>query len=86
MSEVCRFRGAVIQVFSREHAPPHFHVRYAGGRARVAIGHAHLLSGALPPHIRRLVLEWAQVRQAELEQAWLRAQNGEQPGKIAPLD
>ena len=85
MSEVCRFRGAVIQIFYRDHAPPHFHVRYAGRRARFAIDRVHMLDGALPPHIQRLVLDWAQVRQVELEQAWARAQSGEQPGKIAPL-
>ena len=86
MPELCRFHGAIIQIFPREHPPPHFHVKHAGGRARVTISDAQVVRGSLPPNIQRLVLEWARVRRGELETAWERIQRGQVPDKIAPLD
>lgn len=86
MSELCRFHGAVIQMFPRDHDPPHIHVRHGGRRARIAINDVEVVSGALPPNIERLVLEWTRVRQAELRQAWRSIRSNETPGKIAPLD
>ena len=86
MPELCRFRGAVIQIFVKDHNPPHFHVLYGGHTAEVAIENVRITEGSLPRPIERLVLEWARVRQAELRRAWERAQSRQQPGKIAPLD
>jgi hypothetical protein len=37
MPEISRFFGIVIQMFYDDHAPPHFHVRYAGQRALAAM-------------------------------------------------
>ena len=37
MPEICRFYGIVIRMYSREHAPPHFHAEYAGSEASIAI-------------------------------------------------
>ena len=86
MPELCRFRGAVIQIFHRDHNPPHFHVLYGDDVAEVDINSVHITEGSLPRHIERLVLEWARVRQVELLRAWNRVRNEEQPSKIAPLD
>lgn len=86
MSELCRFHGAVIQMYRRDHNPPHIHVRHGSRRARIAINDAQVLSGALPPNIERLVLEWTRIRQAELRLAWQRVRSNQPPGKIAPLD
>ena len=86
MSELCRFRGAVIQIFFRDHNPPHFHVLHGDHMAEVGIENVLITEGSLPRHIERLVLEWARVRQVELRRAWESAQNDETPGKIAPLD
>ncbi len=85
MSELCRFRGAVICIYFDEHNPPHFHVRYGGRDVQIGIDPVRMLEGSLPPNIRRLVFAWAEVRQAELAEAWRRAQGRQPPGKIAPL-
>jgi hypothetical protein len=37
MPEVSRFFGIVITMNYGDHAPPHFHVRYAEQRALIAI-------------------------------------------------
>lgn len=84
--ELCRFYGIVVRVYHSDHGPPHFHARYGGDEAMVGIETLALLEGRLPPRAQGLVAEWAALRQAELREAWDRAQRGEPPGRIAPLD
>lgn len=69
-----------------EHPPPHFHVFYGEFNASITLGSLMLTKGRLPPRIRRLVVEWAMLREQELNDAWDRISRGENPGKIAPLD
>ena len=50
MPTISQFFGIVIQMFWREHAPPHFHALYGEGpqamAARLRLNHAaHLLQG-----------------------------------------
>ena len=73
-------------MYSEDHPPPHFHVEYSGREAQVGIDPVEILRGRLPPRIRRLVTEWASVRQPELREAWNRARRMEPPGSIEPLD
>lgn len=86
MPELCRFHGVTIEMHFREHGPPHFHAKYGGTRVMVGIEPVELLRGRLPPRIRRLVIEWASIRQSELHEAWNRAQIMEPLGKIDPLE
>ncbi len=86
MPEICRFYGIIITINFRDHAPPHFHARYSGHRALVSISPVGEIEGRLPPRVRRLVIEWASLHQAELMAAWNRAQRSESPGRIAPLE
>ena len=86
MPEVSRFYGIVIRINFREHNPPHFHARYAEAEAAINIRDLTLTEGSLPRRARGLVLEWAAEHRDELLKAWERAQHGEAPGKIAPLD
>ena len=37
MPEISRFFGIVVQMFYNDHEPPHFHVRYSGQKALIAI-------------------------------------------------
>jgi hypothetical protein len=37
MPEISRFFGIIIAMFYNDHPPPHFHVRYGGQRAVIAI-------------------------------------------------
>lgn len=84
MSELCRFRGIVIVMYTREHGPPHFHARSAGGSAVIDIASMQVTRGRLPHAARRYVLSWARRRRPELQNAWDRAERGQDPGKIAP--
>jgi hypothetical protein len=86
MPEICRFYGIVIRMYARDHAPPHFHAEYGGYEALVAIEDFGEMRGRLPMRARRLVIEWASLHQAELQEAWERASNLEPPGRIAPLE
>ena len=85
MPEVSRFYGIVVQIFYSDHAPPHFHAKYAGKEILVSIRDMTVLEGRLPPRALGMVMEWAAINQAELLDAWNQAQQHESPGKIAPL-
>ena len=84
--EICRFFGIVIQMYFREHPIAHFHVRYGGLRAVVAIESFAILSGSLPPRVVGLVAEWATLHRDELRDDWDRARQGLPLKKIAPLE
>ncbi|HEX8525079.1 MAG TPA: DUF4160 domain-containing protein [Tepidisphaeraceae bacterium] len=86
MPEISRFYGIVIQMYTREHNPPHFHARYGSYRAQISIDSGDVSFGLLPPSAARLVKDWAALHRQELQQNWdlLRA---EQPARsIAPLE
>ncbi len=85
MPELCRFYGIIIQIHFREHPPAHFHALYGDNQAVIGIETLEVLKGFLPTKEQRLVLRWASLHQAELRVAWERAQDLEDPGKIAPL-
>lgn len=70
MPELARFFGIVIAMFYDDHAPPHFHVRYGGQRAIVAIETLAVIEGALSPRVRGLATEWAAHYQDDLRSAW----------------
>jgi Domain of unknown function (DUF4160) len=69
----------------RDHPEPHFHARYAGSWAQVAIADGRVLAGSLPPRAFRLTTEWAELHRAELEANWARAHAAEPLETIAPL-
>jgi hypothetical protein len=64
---------------------PHFHARYGEAEASIAIEGLTFIAGDLPPRARRLVIEWATFRQAELEENWVRARSHQQLEPIEPL-
>jgi hypothetical protein len=81
MPEISRFLGVVISMYFDEHNPPHFHVRYNESRAVVSIKECSILDGSLPPRVRGLVTEWAELHQEELLQMW----ESKEFHKIEPL-
>lgn len=85
MPEISRFYGIVIKMFFADHSPPHFHAEYGGHAAVIGIETLAVISGKLPPRAMGLVAEWALMHQSELRQAWDRAVQLQQPGKIDPL-
>jgi hypothetical protein len=75
----------VIQMYFNDHAPPHFHVRYADFKATVGIADLVILTGELPSTAQRLVMDWAREHQQELLEDWNLCQEKKQPFEIAPL-
>lgn len=72
MPEICRFNGIVITMYWEDHPPPHFHARYGGHRATVAIDTGDLLSGSLPGPALRMVRNWADGAHEALVDNWER--------------
>ena len=85
MPEISRFFGIVIQMYADDHDPPHFHARYAGRVARIAIGTHEVLAGSLPPKALALVIEWAAMHGDEPLADWELARSQLPLSKIAPL-
>lgn len=86
MPEISRFFGLVIQMFLRDHPPPHIHVRYGSYRAKVRLAPVELLEGALPPRPLAMVVHWARLHEAELLDSWRRLEQGWPPLRVAPLE
>jgi hypothetical protein len=85
MPEISRFLGIVIAIYFKEHAPPHFHVKYGSQRGVFSITELKLIDGKLPPRIISLVLEWAFQHRDELMDDWRRAERRESLVPIDPL-
>jgi hypothetical protein len=85
MPEISRFLGIVITMYFNDHNPPHFHVRYENFRALVGIDPLELREGELPPRVLGLVIEWAEMHQAELKGNWTTLAEKGIFNKIDPL-
>ncbi len=86
MPTISTFFGIVIQMFWREHAPPHFHAIYSEFEAEIDIRTLEVLRGQLPKRALALVLEWAVEHRAELMEDWNLCQAKQLPKKIQPLE
>jgi hypothetical protein len=73
-------------MFYGDHEPPHFHVRYSGQKAIIAIETLAVLRGSLSPRALGLVTEWAALHRQKLTEDWdlARAQSELKP--IAALE
>jgi hypothetical protein len=85
MPEISRFLGIVITMYFNDHNPPHFHVRYENFRALIGIDPLELREGELPPRVLGLVIEWAEMHQAELKGNWTTLAEKGIFSKIDPL-
>jgi hypothetical protein len=74
--------GVKIMFFFADHAPPHFHVAFAGKEAQIRISTLEIMEGRLPVAKLRSVREWAATREKELMAAWQIASRRGNPGKI----
>ena len=86
MPTVSVFFGVVIQMFWREHGPPHFHALYAEHEAIVDIRELCVLRGSLPRRALALVLEWAAEHRDELMEDWNLCRELKPPKPIPPLE
>lgn len=85
MPEISRFFGIIIYMFSDEHNPPHFHVKYGEQKAVVNIKNLEVTEGKLSRRATELVIDWAELHQDELLKDWELCQQKQQPHKIEPL-
>jgi len=86
MPELSRFYGIVIYMYAKDHAPPHFHARYGDDVAVFDLRSGEVLEGALPRRATRLVQDWWELHQPELEANWRTSQSSHpQFQKIDPL-
>ena len=85
MPTISTFYGLVIRMYFNDHAPPHFHVQYAEFKATVSIQTLTIATGKLPRRAQMLVLDWAELHQAELLEDWQLCMDKQQPRQIAPL-
>lgn len=73
MPTISIFFGITVQMYWRDHPPPHVHVFYSGAEALIAIETGDVLGGGLPPGALRLVRAWVADRKALLLENWQRA-------------
>ncbi|WP_420843105.1 DUF4160 domain-containing protein [Geothrix terrae] len=62
--------GLRIEIFSREHAPPHFHVSKGNTNATFSITDGHHLNGEIGSREKALVQWWFARSQAKLLRIW----------------
>ena len=86
MPTISQFFGIVIQMFWREHAPPHFHALYAEHEALIDIRTLEVIGGSLPKRALNLTIEWAVEHRRELMEDWELCQAKQRPKKIQPLE
>jgi hypothetical protein len=86
MPEISRFFGIVVQMYYNDHEPPHFHVRYSGQKALIAIEPLGIIRGQLSPRALGLVMEWAALHRQELIEDWNLARAEAELKPIAPLE
>jgi len=85
MPTISVFYGIVIQMFWKDHAPPHFHALYGEYEAQIEIRTLRIVVGELPRRALELVLDWAELHQAELMEDWDLCTRMQTPKKIPPL-
>ena len=85
MPTISVFYGIVIQMFWRDHAPPHFHALYAEYEAVFDLRDFRVIRGSLPRRATALVLEWAAEHRDELMEDWDLCSRMQTPKPIEPL-
>ncbi len=84
MPEISRFYGIIVQMFFKDHNPPHFHITYGDYRAVITIEDG-IVEGNMTSKALKLVFEWMEIHKEELMENWNLTQNGELPKSIEPL-
>jgi hypothetical protein len=86
MPEISRFFGIIVRMYYDDHPPPHIHAEYQGNKAKIDFA-GNVLLGDLRSNIAlRLVREWIDLHDAELQRDWELARDGKPLEKVAPLE
>ena len=83
MPTISIFYGIIVQMYWRDHNPPHFHVWYQGDEAIVSIETGEVIGGRLPRTGANLVRDWVGLRRPELLINWERGRS-RQPFNAVP--
>jgi hypothetical protein len=86
MPTISVFFGIVVQMYWRDHAPPHVHAFYQGHEALFAISDGRVIAGHLPPAAVRLMREWIGLHRADLMANWDRGTLRQPFEKVPGLD
>lgn len=71
-------------MYHNEHGLPHFHARYGGMKAAIALD-GTVLAGSLPANVLAVVRDWTHLRAEELHAHWQLAADRKPLPPIAPL-
>jgi hypothetical protein len=86
MPVISKFFGVVIRMYYDEHNPPHFHAEYQNNNAIFDM-QGNITKGDLKSRTAtKLVRDWVDLHQADIEKNWDLAVNNQQILKIKPLD
>ena len=86
MPIISAFFGIVVRMYYDDHAPPHLHAEYQGHKAMLDL-HGDVLRGDLRSKTAlRLVREWIELHNGELNDDWQLAREGRDIRPIPPLD
>ena len=83
MPKISIFYGIIVQMYWRDHNPPHIHVWYQGEEALVSIETGEVIGGRLPRTGAGLVRDWVNLRRPELLINWERGRT-HQPFNAVP--
>jgi hypothetical protein len=72
-------------MYWKDHAPPHFHAKYADQEITVNIRTGEV-EGTISTRAHRLIEEWRTQHIDELLDDWKRAENKEKLNRIEPLE
>ena len=86
MPTISAFYGILIQMFWKDHAPPHFHAKYGDFEAVITIDSGEIVEGHLPPRVLGLVQEWREYHRTELAEGWNLARERKALKRIKPLE
>lgn len=86
MPEISRFFGIIIRMHYYDHNPPHLHAEHEGNKALFDF-QGNILRGNLRSRTAlRLLREWIDLHNAELDENWELARVGRNLNRIDPLD
>jgi len=85
MPIISMFFGIIVRMHYDDHNPPHLHAEYQGKKALFDF-HGNILRGDLRSRTAtRLLREWIDIHEKELEMNWKAGQSGNVVKDIAPL-
>lgn len=85
MPTISIFFGIVIKMFFDDHPPPHFHAEHQGEMA-VFDFRGNMLRGDISSRTAvRLIREWVDLHQTELDENWRQMEAGKELHRIEPL-